>query len=272
LLLANGGRKVRYKAVLIDDEPWSLVHMSNIFKWSEMGFEIVSQISNAEEALDIISQTKPDVIFTDIRMPGISGLDLMKSVRVNGVDTEFIIISGFADFSYAQEAIQLGAFEYCLKPISSQQADNILLRLSKRLWSKRHGTTYYEYYEDPNNKQFVSSKEENMSEEIIEDKFDKILSYINDNFQTKIHLKELANTFFLHPNYICSLFKKKTGLTFSEYITKLRMEEASRILADKSRLIDEVAVKCGYDDYFYFNKVFKKYYGITPTEYRKKIY
>ncbi|MDR2078342.1 MAG: response regulator [Treponema sp.] len=101
-----------YRVLLVDDEPWALAGLRKIFKWHEKQFEISGETTDSVEALDLIRRQKPDAVFTDIRMPEISGIELMKLIRGEGLDIEFIIISGFAEFSYAQESLRLGAFDF----------------------------------------------------------------------------------------------------------------------------------------------------------------
>ena len=82
--------------------------------------------------------------------------------------------------------------------------------------------------------------------------------------------RELAEQFHLNANYCCALFNKDTGGSFSEYLTSIRMKEAERLLTHTTLSLEEIAVQCGIQDYYYFNKVFKKYSGATPSQYRKQ--
>lgn len=252
-----------YKVVLVDDEPWALVYLKKIFKWESMGFEVIAETCNSVDALDIIIEKSPDVVLTDIRMPKISGIELMKEARARGNQSIFIIVSGFAEFSYAQEAIKLGAFEYCLKPLSSQKADELLNRLTETLKRKNSVSGETDRDED-------DILTELYGNELINPNFLKMLEYIKANYDRKLRLKELAERFYLHPNYCCNLFSKVLNKTFSEYLTDLRMKKAEELIRRKHLTIKQVARKVGFDDYFYFNKVFKKYYGLTPGQYKEK--
>ena len=106
---------------------------------------------------------------------------------------------------------------------------------------------------------------------VAESSFQELLVYIKNNFTQRLFLKELATQFALSPNYCCSLFTKTTGLTFSQYITKLRMEKALLLLQNPTLTINDIAGLTGYDDQIYFSKVFKKYYSLTPSQYRDKM-
>ena len=247
-----------YKVVLVEDEPWTLLGISKTFKWNEMGFEVICQTTKPKEAMDIILKNNTDIVFTDIRMPQISGIELMKKIRNENKNVEFIIISGFAEFEYARAAITLGAFEYCLKPINRDSADSILERLKEHLNKKRNVADT-----DLINENIYTENK------IYNENFKNLLNYINKNYEKKLQLKDLADRFYLNPNYCCYLFKNFTGSSFSEYLTLKRMEKACKLLKDTALSISEVAAKAGYDDYYYFNKTFKRQFACTPFQYRQ---
>jgi two-component system, response regulator YesN len=136
-----------YKVVLVDDEPWALTWIERIFNWEALGFEVIAQTTDSAEAYNIICREKPDVVFTDIRMPEYTGIDLLKMVRKKGLDTEFVIISGFAEFSYAQQALQEGAFDYRLKPVQMNETEELLKKLSIHLETKQ-SIRHYDLYEE----------------------------------------------------------------------------------------------------------------------------
>ena len=99
----------------------------------------------------------------------------------------------------------------------------------------------------------------------------RIQKYIKDNLEKKLTLSEVASVFGISQNYLSSIFPKYAGVGFIEYITKLKMDEAKRMLAGGNPLIYEIASELGYDSAFYFSKVFKKSEGISPREYARKI-
>jgi two-component system response regulator YesN len=250
-----------YQVVLLDDELWALAGLRKIFKWHERQFEISGQTTNSLEALDLIRRQKPDAVFTDVRMPELSGIKLMKLIRGEGLDTEFVIISGFAEFSYAQESLRLGAFDYRLKPLQLKEADSLLNSLWRHL-EERHDRE----------KSLSGEPEEGQigSGEYINPDFRKLLAYINAHYQKKLRLAELAEQFRLNPTYCSELFKKVTHKTYSGYLSELRIEQACRFLKTTAMGLEEVARKVGFGDYFYFNKVFKKITGLPPLRYRKE--
>lgn len=121
------------RVVLIDDELWTLVGLRNSFDWASHGFEIAGEFGSSLEALDFLRREPADVVFTDIRMPGITGLDLLRRLRESGSDVEVVIVSGFSDFEYARDAIRWGAAEYLVKPVEMDESDTLLQRLRARI-------------------------------------------------------------------------------------------------------------------------------------------
>ena len=127
-----------YRVLIVDDEPWALRGYENVVKWGELGFEICSMCISSHEALERIRQLKPDVVITDIRMPNMNGLQLIHTCKSEGISAEFLVVSGFDDFYYVQEAMNLGAFYYMLKPVSSEEMSTVISRLREQLDLKRN--------------------------------------------------------------------------------------------------------------------------------------
>lgn len=242
-----------YTIAIVDDEPWALVYMKQLFDRADLGFQVIAATQSPEEAIRIIEREKPDILVTDVRMPGINGIELIEHVRHLDIPCEVVILSGFAEFTYAQQAISLGTFEYCLKPLSRESAAGVLRKLRVRLEEK------------------VSPCGPVEALEADDDNFANMLRYIEKHFDQRLYLKDLAQQFYLAPNYCCSLFVKYKNMTFSQFVTELRMQHAMLLLGRPGQSINKVAQKVGFDDYTYFNKVFKRYFQCTPSEYKKHL-
>jgi two-component system response regulator YesN len=253
-----------YKVLLVDDEIWVLKGIRNIFEWNKFGFEILGMVTDPEEAYSFICKDLPDVVFTDIRMPEISGINLMKMSRDMGLKTEFIIISGFADFTYAQSAIKLGAFDYLLKPVKREDAISLLYRLKQYLDGKKVTQYHEEVFSS-----VIDTEQDHVS---IDEPSKRIINYINTHFTNDISLGDVARELHLDYTYCSKLLKKVSGKTFPAYITELRMNLADKLIKDNELKIIDICRRTGYNDYFYFNKVFKKHFGVTPLQYRKSIF
>lgn len=237
-----------YKAIIIDDEPWTIIDIEKTFALNDMGFEIAGSFRSPLKALPAIVSKKPDLIITDIRMPGMTGLELMQKVRAQNIHCAFIVVSGYSDFMYAKEAISYGVSGYCLKPLNPEETSLCLKRVKEQLDERTDAPAATQYFDHT---------------------FDTMLNYMNTHFSEKLTLKSLADNFDLNPNYCCSLFTKYLGKTFSQYLTELRINEAQSLLRTTNYSLEQIASLTGYSDYFYFSKVFKKQCTYSPKEYRK---
>lgn len=480
-----------FKVLLVDDEPWALFSLENSFEWDKAGFEVVAKTTDPQEALEVIVNQKPDVVFTDIKMDDMTGIELMKKSRELGIESEFVIISAYGEFSFAKDAIKYGVYQYMLKPIDLEEAQNVIVKLAEHLQSKKSFAEVsdlefidellqnqdeilayfhknglekeYELYQvitvkgksvsgpeilrfpkyaknmnlktglnkfvyfintrgdltkwfqelwensmqlrdisigistvcnsldhlyqkyreadisisndflyrkngiysmKNSNAKYVRGRLEEL-EEAIENKrpqavnsimaklpeefveralgmeditlfynqfaaymskahdslsvitdigfmdydqlckkfsnfddlckyinqnitrvisdeysyknipganenFARLLEYIKTNYSSELYLNDIAEKFYLNVSYLSVLFKKATDKTFTEYITDLRMEKAKNLLADTGFTIAQIAEKVGFNDYYYFNKIFKKYFEITPKQFRLK--
>ncbi|MDR3121645.1 MAG: response regulator, partial [Clostridiales bacterium] len=128
-----------FTAMIVDDEEWALTGAMHVFPFSDAGFVPILATTDSAEAADCLLRKKPDLVIADIRMPEVSGLDLLHLARERGVESIFVLLSGYADFLYAQQAISYGAFEYCLKPIRKEQAQELLTKAAGALMRKQGG-------------------------------------------------------------------------------------------------------------------------------------
>jgi two-component system response regulator YesN len=244
-----------FTVIVVDDEYWVLYGMVNTFDWERYGFKVIHQTCDALDAWDKIQKMKPDVVFADIKMPELSGLDLLLRIRKEGINTEMVLITGYSEFEYARQAISLDVFEYCVKPVNKSDADVILDKLSRHL-KRKYGMD--------------GSEQAEISLKVNNPQFCNLIKYMNENYGSMLHITKLSKQFFIDVSYCNKLFHINFGKSFTEYITEIRMKNAKELLS-KGMPVKEVAVNVGYTDYSYFMKAYKRYYSITPTEFQKGI-
>ncbi|MEA4890087.1 MAG: response regulator [Clostridiaceae bacterium] len=126
-----------FRVLIADDENMSLISTERSFDWEKYGFECPLKTTDPYEAQELLSTQRIDAAFLDIRMPGLSGLDIVQECRRRKIETEFIMVSGYSDFSYAKSALQLGVLDFCVKPIQTDETSDILPKLAQRLWQVR---------------------------------------------------------------------------------------------------------------------------------------
>ncbi|SES82914.1 response regulator transcription factor [[Clostridium] polysaccharolyticum] len=120
------------RVLLVDDEPFILKGLKVLIDWNREGFEIAGTASNGEEALEFVRHNQVDLIMSDIKMPVMTGLELLKRIREENItDAYFVIVSGYADFSYAQQAMQYKCTNYILKPVKEEELVEELRKIAK---------------------------------------------------------------------------------------------------------------------------------------------
>ena len=122
-----------YSVILVDDEPVVREGLEYIIDWEKEGYSVIGSAGNGLEGLELIKKVKPDLVITDIKMPGLTGLEMVGEAKKINPDLKCIILSGYSDFKYAQDAIALGTLHYLLKPIDENELIQILSRVKIQL-------------------------------------------------------------------------------------------------------------------------------------------
>lgn len=235
---------------IADDEVWVTLGLKKLLGKIDIESYVVGIANNGLTAKEEIEMFKPDVVFTDIRMPGLSGLDLLQAIPEVSPETKVVIITGFAEFAYAKEAVQHHAYDYLLKPIKKED----LIRVMTAITNER--------------------KDDDEDEEpapAYDRMIDNVISDIRDHYTEDISLTSLAAKYNISMGHLSKMIKEQLQINFSDYIASLRIQRAKELLRDESISIQEIAEIVGYNDYFYFTKVFKKVEGISPSKYRKEL-
>ena len=136
------------KLVIVDDEPILLQGLLDTYDWADMGFKVVGSAQSGEQAIQVIKEVKPDVVLTDIRMKQITGLMVMEEIQKTDLDCLFIVLSAYRDFDYAQQACDLGAFAYLLKPIEDKKLEETMRSAYKTCIERMENEAKYESWEN----------------------------------------------------------------------------------------------------------------------------
>lgn len=255
------------KVIVIDDESIQRRGLVSTTPWESCGCQVIGEADNVREAVELIRATSPHIVVTDIKMPGMTGLEMIGLLR-GGCDCEFIIISGYSEFSYAKQALKLGVAHYLLKPIDDEELlaalkDTVarveekekIRRMEQQLSSGRAAQ------EDSLFKNFGSGKP-------VDKYLEKALAFIGENCHQNLTVQEVAEHLHISASYFWKLFQSQMSCTFGDYLTECRIRKAIHYLADEEMKVYDIAAACGYKDTRYFSSVFKKVVGVTPTEYR----
>ena len=178
--------KAKFSVLVVEDEKLIARNISRSIQRVNSSFEVVAIASNGEEALAITDELLPNVVFTDICMPIMDGLELAKRIREKYDFIVCVILSGHNDFAYAKEAIQHQVMEYLLKPVNDDELSEVLRKIEKNL------LTFQEEFEMANNTSF--QKPENIAELVEE--------YIHKHYMELLELGEIAEKFGFSVSYL----------------------------------------------------------------------
>lgn len=243
------------RLLIIDDEWTTFEIIKTTINWESLQI-IPEYVDSVVEAVEIIQTDPPDIILTDIVMPDMTGLELVEWIKSNNYLCEIIVLSAYSKFEYAKKAIEMGILGYLLKPIQEKELEELLLKAVKNI-HERKKSEIPPPLSDVIDENFVFSIE-------------KAKQYIKNHYTENIKLEDISQYAAVSKNYFCAVFKKKTGLTIWEYLTNIRMEKAKELILNFPLKNYEIASKIGYDDPAYFGRLFKRYTGFNPSEYKEK--
>ena len=248
--------------VIVDDEPRTRQGLQRTLEsWNNGDFAILTAESGGD-VLRIAEEKKIHILLSDIRMPEMTGLQLLKVIKEKGMSPVVIVLSAYSEFEYAQEALRLGVVNYLLKPIGKKKLIEAVEEAVKVL-----------------EKQVRAGIIEKVVDEKIVDAYTKMdstkdtirkaMSYIDQHLKDELTQKDVAAHVHLNPSYFSVFFKEQVKMNFSEYVTRRRIQRAKEIMISTDLPISEIAEEAGYKTAKYFIKLFKENEGMTPSAYRK---
>ncbi len=332
------------KLLMVDDEPFIPESIRGMLDWKEMEIKLLPICTNAFSALEVMKDNMPDILLADVRMPGMSGLELIERARTLFPGLSCIVLSAYDDFEYARRAMRAGTEEYLLKPCSLEEIQAALLRARDLILKKRaelsegasrrreqvfqlaarltalppeNGVITARQVEEVcrgiqddmllqeamiymmtyNDKEFQEEWSMHTLRSLYapmeklyghcadmltrllgsQDKRGNFVQQMKDYVQRHYGMENLSlqyladNLVFMSADYIGKEFIKATGMKFSSYLLSVRMEQAKYLIITKPEMHSyEIAEQVGLGhNPRYFSQLFKKYTGVTPSEYGK---
>lgn len=272
-----------YKIVIIDDEPMIIKGLTTLVPWFEIGCEVVGVAENGIDGLAQVEKFQPDIVISDIQMPKLSGLEMIRAITAARLNVKCILLTGYRQFEYAKEAIDLGVHKYLLKPTNleeiksavvevtqlideEQSVEDSIKQLQQRLYQLESTLETSETHENQEslNTTDTATTESHSTKHLVR----QAIAYMKQNFATKLDLQSLADHLYISTWYVCKLFKQELDTSFIELLNEIRIQEAKRLLTETNMKIYEICEAVGYSDTPYFTKTFKKYTEMTPNQYR----
>ncbi len=249
--------EIMMKVLIVDDEEHVQEAIEYLVDWEKFKIKDRFFAGSVDEAEEIIKAHKPEILLCDMKMPEKSGVDLVESVKLAHRDMQIIVISGHDDFEYMRAVIQAKAVDYILKPIRKQELEDAIESAVKN-WKELSLS-----------KEWLELVDREKSEMKKTDVIQEIKTYIDHHFKEKITLDLLAKSFYVTPQYISGRFKEKFGMTVIDYVTSLKIKNAKYLLLETDMPVIEIAYELGFSNENYFSKVFKKYEGLSPKNFRE---
>lgn len=244
----------KYRVMIIDDEESARKLMRALINWEEFGMEVAGEAASGVEAINTIDDIKPDIVFADISMPFMNGLEFTKLATDRYPELIIIIMTAFDEFEYARKCISMPVFDYMVKPMVRAEIEEVLKRAVERLKNSK------DFWEEQKKYSGSEMDEESNSIELIK-------RYVEKNYNDSgINLGQVAAEFGFSSSYLSRKFKQDIGMNFVEYLTELRMKKAIEMAKDNVKMF-KTASEVGIPDPNYFSRCFKKYTGKSYSDY-----
>lgn len=240
----------QFKVIVADDEKLIARNIARRIEESNDAFRVVALAGSGTEALEQAREMLPDVVFSDIKMPEMNGIELITHLKEEHPSVLCVIVSGYSDFEYMKAAIQNSAVDYLLKPVNPDELRRLLQRLEATLLARQ---------------QQVASRRETSAAALAEN----VKLYLQENFDKPVDFSALAESLAVSAPYLSKLFHEQTGCSPSRYLTNIRIRQAKKLLMDTDLTVREIAVRVGYPDPFHFSRNFKNAAGVSPAQFRE---
>lgn len=240
------------KVLIVEDEEMIRKGIVLTVDWAALDCVVVGEAANGVQGLEAARRLEPSLIITDLKMPQMDGIEMLTALRAEGCTAYVIILTAYDNFAYAQSALRLGAVDYLLKPFHDGDLENAVTRIQQRRQPAAEATP------------IGAARKGDKSKYVLE-----AMDYIGKHYnEPDISVGTVAQSLNISEGYLSHTFKKETDYTLLNYLTRYRIHKAMELLKDCRVKVYEVAEQVGYRDIAYFSATFKKYAGISPSEYQ----
>lgn len=259
-----------YTLLLVEDEELIRKELLITVDWESVGCRVIAEAADGVAGEELIKRLDPDIVLTDIRLPGQDGLTMLEKASPRSA----IIFTGYGEFELAQQAIRLGVYDFLLKPVEEQTLYATLTRLTERLALQREEASLgqREQRSAVSGSSSATAAGETGAAGAASGSRDiyvrAAMDYIDEHFAEDISMYQIASHLGVSESHLSHLFKEHSGFTVLSYLQDRRIREAMRLLKDPRRNVSEIFQLCGFSNGSYFCKVFKRYTGVTPSEFR----
>lgn len=259
------------RLLIAEDEELARRELETTVPWERWGYMLIGSAEDGERAWELLVERRAEIVVTDIRMPGLNGMALIRRAtdRLDpSICPLFVIVSGHADFEYAREAVRLGAFDFLMKPIDDAELADTMARAAIRMDEIQHVAGLKKAASTDRAFELLRDLTRERTSDSGDVYVEAAIADLRERFVIELSADSVAERIGISGDHLSRLLKRATGLTFNEYLTRLRMQRAMELLSDPSVRIGEVADLSGYRDARYFSTLFRRIVGMTPSEFR----
>lgn len=243
-----------WKVMAADDEAYMQQALEKLIPWERLGCTLCRIAPDGRELVEQMELEHPDIVITDIRMPELDGLGVCKYVFEKCPEVQVIILSAYADFTYARTAIRYNACEYVLKTEVLEELPKALEKAMKALEKQK--------------KEIQSQVFKGEDAGDFDSLYRRMVRFVEENYCKRITLDDMAEALHANRSYLSRLYKNTRGVNLFDDILRMRIEKAKDYMRTTEMKIYEISEAVGFEDTGYFSRVFKKYTGMSPKEFR----
>ena len=234
------------RVLIVEDELAARRGLSALLRELDPRIEVAGTAANGRQGLAQLSALTPEVAFVDVCMPEMDGLEMIRQAQAQGLTTQFVLVTAYAEFSYARKAVALGVKDYLLKPVTAEDLSEVLNRILPEMKQAPGQSAHHPMV-------------------------DRTLKMIREQYTLPLNLTSISETLQISPEYISYLFHRDMGINFSTYLRQFRIDRAYEMMQGGSTHIYEIAHACGFTDAKYFCRVFREVTGKSPGVYLREL-
>ena len=232
-----------YSILLVDDDREFRAEFKECFDDYQ-----VLEAGTGEQALALLNKSNEiDLVFLDVHLPDLSGTDLLNTLRQTNPKLCVVILTGYGSKAVVIEALKGKADAYLEKPYDIEKTKLLIKSLIE------------------SDIEAIDVRNGN-----IQDKIQRVMHFAERNVTKKVNLEDASRLVFMSPKYLSRIFKQHTGMNFSQYRLNIKIKLSKELLTSKGLSVEQIAYDLGYQNLESFIRIFHKYTGTTPSQYRKE--